>query len=42
GRNEKCADCMVHCGYEASAVEETFGSWTGFAHAVRARLLPNA
>ena len=21
GRNEKCADCMVHCGYEASAVE---------------------
>lgn len=42
GRNERCADCMVHCGYEASAVEETFGSWTGFAHAVRARLLPNA
>ena len=25
GRNEKCADCMVHCGYEASAVEDTFG-----------------
>lgn len=23
GRNEKCADCMVHCGYEASAVEKT-------------------
>src|SRR5438093_12480365 len=29
GRNEKCADCMVHCGYEASAVEDTLH------HAVR-------
>jgi hopanoid biosynthesis associated radical SAM protein HpnH len=42
GRNEKCADCMVHCGYEASAVEDTFGSWSGFAHTVRATLLPNS
>jgi hopanoid biosynthesis associated radical SAM protein HpnH len=41
GRNEKCADCMVHCGYEASAVEETFGSWSGFAHTVKATLMPN-
>jgi hopanoid biosynthesis associated radical SAM protein HpnH len=24
GRYEKCADCMVHSGYEASAVEDTF------------------
>ncbi|MDO8643690.1 MAG: adenosyl-hopene transferase HpnH [bacterium] len=24
GRHEKCADCMVHCGYEASAVDDTF------------------
>jgi len=23
GRYEKCADCMVHCGYEASAVTDT-------------------
>ena len=22
GRNPKCANCMVHCGYEASAVED--------------------
>ncbi len=22
GNYEKCADCMVHCGYEASAVED--------------------
>jgi hopanoid biosynthesis associated radical SAM protein HpnH len=24
GRNPKCADCMVHCGYEPTAVEHTF------------------
>jgi len=23
GRYEKCADCMVHCGYEATAVNDT-------------------
>ena len=27
--NEKCQDCMVHCGYEASAVDFTFSSWRG-------------
>lgn len=42
GRNDKCADCMVHCGYEASAVEDTFSSWSGFAHTVRATLMTNA
>ena len=42
GRNEKCRDCMVHCGYEASAVEETFSSWSGFAGTVKATLFPNA
>ena len=41
GRNEKCRDCMVHCGYEASAMEETFGSWSGFAGTVKAMLFPN-
>jgi hopanoid biosynthesis associated radical SAM protein HpnH len=30
GRYEKCADCMVHCGFEASAVDEAF------AHPLRA------
>ena len=35
GRNDKCADCMVHCGYEASAVDDTFSSWKGFAKTVR-------
>src|SRR5215469_14596537 len=24
--NEKCRDCMVHCGFEATAVDHTFGS----------------
>jgi hopanoid biosynthesis associated radical SAM protein HpnH len=42
GRNEKCADCMVHCGYEASAVQDTFSSWSGFSRTVKATLLPNA
>jgi hopanoid biosynthesis associated radical SAM protein HpnH len=36
GRNEKCADCMVHCGYEASALNDTFGSWSGFGRTVKA------
>jgi hopanoid biosynthesis associated radical SAM protein HpnH len=40
GRNDKCADCMVHCGYEASAVEDTFSSWSGFTRTVRATLQP--
>ncbi len=38
GRNEKCADCMVHCGYEASAVDDTFSSLGGLARTVRAML----
>ncbi|MBI4212111.1 MAG: adenosyl-hopene transferase HpnH, partial [Deltaproteobacteria bacterium] len=24
GRHEKCANCMVHCGYEPTAVDDTF------------------
>jgi len=36
--NEKCADCMVHCGYEASAVDETFGSWRAFGRTVKLTL----
>jgi len=34
--NEKCKDCMVHCGYEPSSVDWTFGSLKGFARTVRA------
>jgi len=29
--NEKCRDCMVHCGYEATAVDHTFSSLKAFA-----------
>ncbi|HWL07087.1 MAG TPA: adenosyl-hopene transferase HpnH, partial [Planctomicrobium sp.] len=27
--NERCQDCMVHCGYEPSAVNATFGTISG-------------
>jgi hopanoid biosynthesis associated radical SAM protein HpnH len=36
--NPKCANCMVHSGYEASAVDDTFGSIKGFLSTVRATL----
>jgi hopanoid biosynthesis associated radical SAM protein HpnH len=36
--NEKCQDCMVHCGYEPSAVAATFGSWRGFISTARSTL----
>jgi hopanoid biosynthesis associated radical SAM protein HpnH len=36
--NEKCQDCMVHCGYEATAVDDTFNSWKGFKDTVVATL----
>jgi hopanoid biosynthesis associated radical SAM protein HpnH len=36
--NEKCRDCMVHCGYEPSSVDDTFGSAAGFARTVKAAM----
>lgn len=36
--NPRCANCMVHSGYEASAVDHTFGSLGGFLAVVRATL----
>jgi hopanoid biosynthesis associated radical SAM protein HpnH len=36
--NEKCRDCMVHCGYEATAVDDTFGSMRAFGETVLATL----
>lgn len=33
--NPRCRDCMVHCGYEPSAVAATFGSLRGVLHTVR-------
>ncbi|MBX3441700.1 MAG: adenosyl-hopene transferase HpnH [Planctomyces sp.] len=34
----KCTDCMVHCGYEPSAVDATFGSWKGLLAAAKISL----
>ena len=34
--NPKCANCMVHSGYEASAVDHTFGGWQGLWATVKA------
>jgi hopanoid biosynthesis associated radical SAM protein HpnH len=39
--NPKCANCMVHSGYEASAVDHGFGSVSGFLAMVRASLFNN-
>src|SRR5215813_10860410 len=36
--NPKCANCMVHSGYEASSVDHTFGSLSGFFATVKATL----
>ena len=33
--NAKCQDCMVHCGYEPTAVAATFNSWKGFVTTAR-------
>lgn len=33
--NPKCQDCMVHCGYEPTAVAETFGTLKGLLAAAR-------
>ena len=36
--NPKCAHCMVHSGYEASAVNDTFGSIAGLCRTIKAFL----
>ncbi len=39
--NPRCANCMVHSGYEASAVNDTFGSLRGLLATARATLFTN-
>jgi hopanoid biosynthesis associated radical SAM protein HpnH len=34
----RCRDCMVHCGYEASSVDDTFGSLAGFLRTIKHQL----
>jgi hopanoid biosynthesis associated radical SAM protein HpnH len=36
--NAKCQDCMVHCGYEPTAVDQTFSSLRGLWTAARVTL----
>ena len=36
--NPRCANCMVHSGYEASAVNDTFSSLRGFLSTIRSTL----
>ena len=36
GRNEKCSNCMVSCGYEPTAVDDTFNSFGGLVRTIRA------
>ena len=36
--NPRCANCMVHCGYEPSAVHHGFSSLSGFAAMARGYL----
>ena len=36
--NPLCRDCMVHSGYESTAVNDTFGSWEGFLRTVKLTL----
>ncbi len=35
--NPKCANCMMHSGYEATAVHHTFSTWSGFLATVKAK-----
>jgi hypothetical protein len=39
--NPACANCMVHSGYEASAVNATFSSLGGFLATVKGTLFPS-
>lgn len=36
--NPKCANCMVHCGYEPSAVDHTFSSFGGLWGTIKAMI----
>ncbi|MDP7277336.1 MAG: adenosyl-hopene transferase HpnH [Planctomycetaceae bacterium] len=36
--NPHCSDCMVHSGFEPTAIRQTFGSWKGLLMTVRLML----
>ncbi len=35
GTRPECKDCMLHCGYEASAVRDIFGTWGGVFRVIK-------
>jgi hypothetical protein len=35
GRDPRCADCMMHCGYEPSAVEDSMASAGNVIRSIR-------
>lgn len=35
GTDERCKDCMVHCGYEATAVNDSFSGFGGIYRTIR-------
>jgi len=39
--NPRCRNCMMHCGYEPSAVSATFGSIRGMMQAARSVMFPS-
>jgi hopanoid biosynthesis associated radical SAM protein HpnH len=39
--NPRCRNCMMHCGYEPSAVSATFGSLGGLMQAARSVMFPS-
>jgi hypothetical protein len=38
--NPRCANCMVHSGHEASAVDYNFGSFKGFFETAKKYMFP--
>ena len=36
--NPKCMDCMVHCGFEPTAVDSTFSTWKGLKNSAVATM----
>ena len=40
--NEKCGQCMTHCGFEPTAVAQTLSSWRGLSATIQAMARPNS
>lgn len=40
--NQKCAQCMTHCGFEPTAVAQTLSTWQGFRGTLQAMMRPHS